>query len=58
MDRDEGRAPARVDQAELDHNLVDPEVAGQDPVADRVDLRGFDGFRNGSLSQREREPDC
>jgi len=42
MDQHEGRDPAPVDQAELDHNLVDPEVAGQDPAADRVDLRVSD----------------
>ena len=45
MDQHEGRDPApvdRADQAELGHNLVDPEVAGQDPAADRVDLRVSD----------------
>jgi len=54
MDQDEGRDPAPVDRVELDHNLVDLEVAGPDPAADRVDLRVSDGFRNGSLSLWER----
>jgi hypothetical protein len=45
MDQHEGRDPGRVDQVDqagLDHNLADPEVAGQDPAADRVDLRVSD----------------
>ena len=46
MDQDDGLEDQMgqdpVGQAELDQDLVDPEVADQDPAADRVDLRIYD----------------